>query len=245
MAATAPMPAGARGPAPNGWPAVEPAFGLAEERALRLPERWPRLPAADFLAHLIAREPANLRAHVQRIGISLERRSGGDLYAALLDLFFALGPRGTPLRRRMLRAADQVLAPHHAAFLYVSLMGGLSATAPHPAARGSVLTRSVTGSLTAVSRREGPAPARSLPLEEARTYVAEGDVEAARLVLEEALAADPADADLAGELLSLYRAARDGAALLRMRERLGPQLRDSASWDDALAAIERAGRGLR
>lgn len=245
MTVAARMPAGARAPAPDGGPGIEPAFGLAEERALRIPERWPRPLAADFLAHLVAREPANLRAHVQRVGLCLERRAAGDLYAALLDLFLALGPRGTPLRRRMLRAADQVLAPHHAAFLYVSLMGGLVATAPHPSARGSMLTRSVTGSLTAVTKRDGPAPARSAPLEEARTYITEGDVEAARLVLETALAADPGNADLAEELLGLYRATRDRAALARMRERLGSRLPDATSWDDALAAIERAGRGLR
>lgn len=226
-------------------PAGEPAFGLDRARDLHVGERWPAPRAGAYLAHRIARDPSNLRAHVQRILLWIEAGHPGETYAALLDLFVALGPHGGALRERMLRAARAVLPHDGAQFLMKSRSGGLSGREPHPPAPGSMLSRGVTGALALVSRVHDTAGVALDPIREADDYIAEGNVGAARTTLEEALAAEPTRPDLAGALLDIYRRTRDVVALRAMRARLGHTLRVVGVWDEVERDIANAPGGGR
>lgn len=229
----------------NDWltrTADEPAFGLDRSPELQPSARWSSDRAGAYLAHAVAREPSNLRAHVQRIALWRDHRDRHQLYGALLDLFFALGAHGAALRTRLLAAAEAVLAPEAWTFLDRSLADPADPGSPHPASPASVLTRGVEGRSDAIARIAVVTAASSDPVAEARAYLSEGNVIAAQELLEAALARNPTRADAAGELLALYRHARDAAGLEAMRERIGPRLVAPAAWDDAARAIAAAAR---
>ncbi len=210
----------------------DPVFDLDHARDLHVGQRWPAARAGALLAHTVARTPSSLLAHVQRVQLWIEDGNPDETYAAMLDLFVALGTRGAALRERMLAAAAPVLDQDRARYLAAALIPGLEATHPHPAAPGSMLSRGLTGSLSLVARlAEVAAPALD-PVHEADNYVAEGNVPAAQAVLEAALLAAPARADLSGALLDLYRRMRDADSLRLMRARLGPSLRGAGAWSD-------------
>lgn len=222
----------------------EPAFGLADATGLRPADRWSAEACGSFFARAIAREPGNLRAHVQRIALWLASPRRDEAFAALLDLFFALDRRGAALRARTLSAAAPLLAADERSFLERSLREGASPRAPHPPAPASVLSRGVVGDVDGAVR-EGPdaavVDAANDALADARAYLDHGNAEAARALLESALVANPARADVAAELLAILLHARDRAGLAALRQRLGARLRDATPFDDcdrALAALE-------
>jgi hypothetical protein len=219
--------------------ADEPAFGLGGRRDVRLTPRWSPGRAAEFLAHAIVRDPGNLAAHVQRIALAAGARDGVLAYGALLDLFVALGARGADLRARMLRASERLLAPAERTYLEGRLEAGVAATDPHPPTAASMLSRGITGTLDAVARAAEGAGAPRDPLLDARDYVNEGNLAAARATLEAALDANPARPDLAGELLDLYRHTHNVSALRAMKARLGARLHAPAAWE----TIERSLHG--
>ena len=103
-----------------------------------------------------------------------------------------------------------------------------------------MLSRGLTGTLTLVVRERRAAAAAADPLQEADAYIAEGNIAAARAVLEAALAARPTRADLAGTLLELYRRSRDAAGLRAMRARLGAGLTGAGAWSEVEREIDRA-----
>jgi hypothetical protein len=239
-----PLQAQIHAQAPVAGPTGEPAFGLDQARELHVGAQWPVGSAGAFLAHGIARNPGNLRAHVQRVLLWIEAAHPGETYAALLDLFVALGPHGQALRARLLRAAQPVLPREGAQFLLQSHRAGISGREPHPPAPGSMLSRGVTGALALVTRVHAAAAAAD-PIRDADDYIAEGNVAAARVTLEEALIAEPTRPDLAGALLDIYRRTRDARALAAMRARLGHSLRIAGVWDEVEREIKSPPGGAR
>ena len=106
-----------------------PEFGLADVTAINLPKVWRDRRTADYLAHCVARNPRDLRAHARRIAVHHALGEDQDLAAAVVDLFIALGDKGRSLKRLLLdrhgdelrragcygilvQAQDAVLAPH-------------------------------------------------------------------------------------------------------------------------------------
>jgi hypothetical protein len=206
-----------------------PAAGAAGVKDPRVDEHGPAIQVGAALARDVARNPTNLLAHVQRVHLWIEGRNPEETWAALLDLFIALGPRGSALRERMLRVADGVLTRECRDFLAASLPAGLDGTQPHPLAPSSVLSGWHAETLSRTSS-ERPSGAPD-PLDEADTCLAAGKIEAARVILEAALVAEPARADLAGALLDIYRYTYDVSGLRDMRARLGTELRSTGVWD--------------
>jgi hypothetical protein len=186
--------------------ALVAATGLAVERA------------GDHLAHAVARDPGNLAAHVQRIGLWITAGSPGRLFGAMIDLALALGTRGRPLRERMLLLATPALHRAHAEALR-ALLDGVDADAPMPAVPGSVLNRAHTGTLDLV-RRDVPAADVRDPLLTADDYVHEGNVGAALALLDEAIAADPARTALASLYAELCVHSRDAGRLDALAARI-------------------------
>ncbi|MEO8296185.1 MAG: hypothetical protein ABI574_00100 [Burkholderiales bacterium] len=192
----------------------------------------------------LVRDPLDLATHVARVlqecHAALE---GGDaaaqegaLFDALLDVFLALGPSGPELRAGLLARARPWLAPDHHAYLARHLGSGLGPYTALPAASQAVLGRGLIGAIALV--RPPQAPVRSVSasqlLEQAIDLVDRGDAEAAQLLLEQALLADPHDGEVADELHQMYRLNGDDAALAAMTQRLRAQgLPVPAAWPAA------------
>ncbi|CAI8882498.1 type IV pilus assembly protein FimV [Methylocaldum szegediense] len=213
---------------------AEPVFLIQDS-----PELDPLCPGtadviADYLAHSVAAEPDNLLRHTQRIFHHYRQNDHDGLYAALVDLFIALGQRGHDLRRRLLNGVRHRLRKDYYARLDHWLRSGL---APHwhellPVTR-SVLTPGIVGLLDLVRVSVDTLDGSRDPLVEAREHIEYSQLDEAQTVLEEALANEPHRIDLQTELLLLYRATGNLDGFLRTREKL-QQIVDSLPpiWDD-------------
>lgn len=198
--------------------AGEAAFCLGRPHALVAATGLTAERAGNHLAHAVARDPGNLAAHVQRIGVWITAGSAGRLFGAMIDLSLALGPRGRPLRERMLLLATPALHPAHVAALR-ALLDGLDADAPMPVVPGSVLNRAHTGTQDLVRRDVAAAAARD-PLLTADDYVREGNIDAALALLEEAILADPKRTELASLHADLCVHTRDADRLAALAARV-------------------------
>lgn len=175
-----------------------------------------------YLCHRIVGKPQDLRSHVQRISLLASREDGPALLGAIVDLFIASGDKGLDLKRRMLELAIPLVSSPSVAYLQHHLHTGLTpwdnwvSRVP-----GSLLALGFTGSHQVVRRLPGvPAPAFADALEEARSHLEYGQVDAAREVLEQALREDPDNTLVAAQLLDVYRATRDTEGLAAMRRYL-------------------------
>lgn len=213
---------------------TEPTFLIENSPALA-----PQCPGmenemADYLAHAVAAAPGNLLRHTQRVFHHYGQNDQDGLYAALLDLFIALGHKGSVLRRRLLNGARNRLRKDCHTRLGRWLNSGCApAWAELPPIRQSVLSPGITGSLNLVRVSVKPRLERRDPLLEAREYIEYSQLDQARAALEEALSRQPERAELHEELLHLYRATEDLDGFLSTREKL-QQVVDSlpAIWDD-------------
>ena len=201
----------------------EPAFSLACDRGIVVSGDEDPGRAADFLAHAIARQPANLRRHVQRINLCFKHSDQSALGAALLDLFIGLGANGRPLRERLLKKCDAVLDPAIHAFLQQHLSTGLAATDALPDMADSMLSKGITGDATAIIVAAGENPSDRDYVAEAQSYIEYDQLELAQSTLEEGILQQPGQLQLHQDLLELYQYTDDRDAFratLRELQRL-------------------------
>lgn len=209
-------------------------FRLAGERSLRFPESLRTRETADFLAHLVKREPGNLRIHSQRILLNLERLECEPLFGALLDMFSVLGQKGLDLRRRMLISAKSVLDKNHFEFLASTLEPGLAAWANIPEAPYAVLRPNGRQSSTQlVTRKRTQKSEPADPISEARDYIDHGQLDLALEILERAARSDPSSQEVAKELLNIFAHTRNTAAKERFIESLGDENNFCPAWREA------------
>ena len=196
------------------------AFELSGVRRLRLNALEASNDTGTFLARQVARSPGDLCSHVQRINLFLQQAAGDETYGALLDLFIALGPKGLPLRWRMLGAARHALS--HAQFhaLRQRLESGIEATDAMPVGGSPMLSKGLTGSNRLVVNQTDTQEQHRDPLIEAGEYLEYGQLEEARELLEKAVLKEPLRGDLQLELLEIYRYTRDKTNFAAMRTRL-------------------------
>jgi hypothetical protein len=127
-------------------PLPHPEFGLAGISAINLPKVWRDRRTADYLAHCVARNPRDLRAHARRIAVHHALGEDQDLAAAVIDLFIALGDKGSSLKRLLLtRHADELRRAHCYSALAQALEGALSPHLAEIALPASVLCRPASG----------------------------------------------------------------------------------------------------
>ncbi|MDI6750772.1 MAG: tetratricopeptide repeat protein [Pseudomonadota bacterium] len=165
----------------------------------------------DFLKHRIARQPADLLAHVRRILLAREYRQKKVTAEALQDLFRVLGDRGAGLRARLLTLCFPLLDSQ-------SLKGlRQSAGASRPLPPAIVIRQANRGIPT--SQSEG---GNATLLAEALDHLEAGQVDEARSLLEKYLPANPGDVGATRLLLDIYRRARDYSAMTSMRKQIEP-----------------------
>jgi len=197
----------------------------------------------DFLAHAIARNPANLRAHTQRIYLHRRRGDHVEVLGALIDLFIGLGRRGQALRVRLLRECGSLLDESDYRQLAAGISSGVTATDPLPPTRTSLLSKGLEGCATVV-RDPGAVGTPTIGgerdfLAEAESHIEYGQLDEAKETLEQGLAIHPDDERLHKDLLEVYRYTDDHEAFAAMRASLqaqgNPQLglwREQRVFDD-------------
>jgi hypothetical protein len=220
---------------------VEPVYCVSGSSDLRFPPEYHVLLGAH-LCHCVARDPSDLRSHVRRILLHLEDSQAIDLYAALVDLFIALGHRGFELRRRMLNMSRSLLKPHQHDVLSEALVTGLDPISV-PTVPGSVLSRGIVGSLDMVKPIAEKTSEPRDPLIEAREFLEYSQIEEAREVLERAVMSEPQRSDLHIELLEIYRSTRDKTNFDKMHAKLDGTTNPAHEAWQTLAALFRSLNG--
>ncbi len=99
----------------------------------------------DYLARRVARTPADLRNHVQRINLHIKLQDKEGTYSALLDLFIAVGKNGKTLKTRMLGRSKALLSKHRYDAMKRKLKQGINGLTVMPLASYSVLGMGLTG----------------------------------------------------------------------------------------------------
>ncbi|MCI0667552.1 MAG: hypothetical protein L0Y38_09475 [Methylococcaceae bacterium] len=107
--------------------------------------------APESLEKRIRRDPGDLNAHVQRIRYYQTQYDAPGCYAALVDLFIVLGPRGIDLRKRMASQTGFLLTPSLREFIENHLYVGISARTPLPSVTSSILTEAISGTTELVA----------------------------------------------------------------------------------------------
>lgn len=215
---------------------VDPVFALPRGGAL-----LPVVPCHDdaaraLLAGRIVRDPLDVESHARRVVLACHRGRADDAASALADLFLATGARVRELRAALLDHARAHLDDEVAAFLDAALDGGLAADASLPMGLRARLDLGLVGDPRLVVKADAPPP-REVPVDaepahaRAAALIDQGDVDAARRLLEDAVLADPHDDVATRELLAIYRHGRDAAAHAAMRRRLAERgERVPAAW---------------
>ena len=147
--------------------------------------------------------------------MEIARNNGQGLFAALLDLFIALGARGLRLRQRMLNISEELLTEDQINSLGENLLRGM-VPAGIPGVQGSILGQGMIGNHALVTSGSTDRSRVRDPLIEAREYLEYSQLDDARAVLEQAVLAEPDRADLHLELLDIYRSTRDKASFNAM-----------------------------
>ena len=99
----------------------------------------------DQLARRVAQDPTDARLHVSRVNHHVLADNGDELFAALVDAFFAFGESGKGLRERLLNGARRQIGAQRAAELEPYVATGLSPRTPLRQCAGSMLSNGVTG----------------------------------------------------------------------------------------------------
>lgn len=199
---------------------VEPAFTQTTDSPL-FPDRGPQSEAtAQFLAHAIARNPADLRSHVQRLHLHRVLDDRPRMLAALLDLFISLKDKGLPLRRRLLDQVRPLLDAADARYFHRRLEQGVCATDPMPQVPETLLSKGVIGctEILHASRQRGSDDRDYLA--EARSFMEYGELALALQTLEEAIIRNPIQRALHTDLLEIYQYTEDRQKFREMVERL-------------------------
>jgi hypothetical protein len=97
------------------------------------------------LAFAIRRCPDDLRAHVRRVLLLIQRGESESLGTALADLFIALGDHGLGLRRTLLNLATRTLTPKWTEFLTQHLTRRLLPEFSQPERAVSLLAQETIG----------------------------------------------------------------------------------------------------
>jgi hypothetical protein len=200
----------------------DPAFQLADSLALRLTVREAAEDeVSDYLVFEIARSPRNLKNHMHRIWLQYDREEANLLFAALFDLWLALGGSGNTLFKRMLLGSETVLEASQFKWLLSLSDPKILRSSDTPEWLGSVLDSGFCGRLDCLdAAKESEETTNRDPLQEARECLEYSQVEQAQELLENALVSDSLREALHLELLDIYKSTRDLAALKKMQSRL-------------------------
>ncbi len=207
---------------------------LPQETRLRFSGEYEPVAAWRLLSRYISRYPQDLRVHAQRILLATDNTNLGDfLTGALQDLIIALSGKGKPLFKDLLMQARPALSETD----FQHLQTTYDAENLHQCwKKGSVLANGVCDAkplvlFEGIEEEAGFADT----LEEARAYIDYGQLEEARLLLENELLEKPDAQDIEEELLFLYQSIRQRHYLDTMTDKLKTSnIELSPAWKQSL-----------
>ena len=186
---------------------------------------------AEHLARKIKRNPRDLRSHTQRIYLNYILKNEDAYFGALIDLFIVLGPKGLALKKSILRPTNFLLENEHASFIRKHLHSGINAAQAIPT-NESRLSKGISSTTDIVTRKLSDGKTYS-SLSSAKEKLSLGEIKSARILLENALEEDPADLEIAYELLELYRDHKMQKEFTTMTTRLtGKTLASQEKWSE-------------
>ncbi len=216
---------------------IEAAFRIPGNTHLRLKVHDWGGKAAEYLDHAVVRAPHDLRGHVQRINLHIQRNDAEAVYGALLDLFIILKTLGRPLRDRMLKQSQAVLSEEVYQFLVQRLEVGIVATDVVLPSRTSLLSKGFSGTNRLVIKLDTSEAPTQDPLEEALDRLEYGQIDEAKQVLEAAILKEPGRPELLHDLLEIYKSTNARESFLAMRQRLSTNANPAADAWRELAAF--------
>ena len=202
---------------------IDPAFAYPATGSLDTLDGCDAGSVWRHLSGQVARDGLDIEAHVRRVRVAAQLGDSTLRFSALIDLFLALGNKGQRLRRLLLQTVGTDLPPGELRFLEASLDSGLNRGQDLPLGTHSVLDDGVISHGAMVHHTRVEAAAMTT-IEQAAALLDEGDLTAARSLLEAAVINNPQDLAVGEELLAVYRHTRDTEAEAAMRKRLAAQL---------------------
>ncbi|MGH8548143.1 MAG: type IV pilus assembly protein FimV [Methylococcales bacterium] len=189
---------------------LEVCFQVPESGELNLDFQKHGSSTLEYLRYRVVRNPSDLLSHMRRILLQDKLDDSENLYAALIDLFIALGLKGESLRSRLLKQYRSKLSDARYTTLSQSLKRDTTSERSLYSC-ASVLTKGITGTCSLIRPVIDPVAEDHFrdPLQGARDYLEYSQIDEARQVLERAVLEHPERIDFQTELLQVYRAGRD------------------------------------
>lgn len=212
----------------DGASLFDAAFRIPGVTRLQLDEQEWRARTAEYLDYAVSRTRNDLRCHIQRLYLHINRQDAEAVYGALVDLFIILKETGRPLRERMLNVSRIILDDEKRQFLVRHLDKGITATDAIPPSKTSLFSKGLSGSNRLVIKLETREVPQQDPLEEARDHIEYGQVDEARQVLEAAILEEPLRPILHHDLLEIYKSTKAKEQFLEMRRRINPDTNPAA-----------------
>ncbi len=176
-----------------------------------------------WLAQQVVSEPLNLILHVRRILWHEQRGEVDALTGALVDLFIALGTKGTPLRKRFLKRVQGKIPDQWKSVLEQHFNEDLTTVALPSLPIWSRLMP-CAGLRDVLQIRSKATVNSQSTLEEVRDLIDSGLLTQAQSQLERAIIAAPQDPALHYELIALYRSTRNSTRAEPLYHQLAPSL---------------------
>ncbi len=192
-------------------PSLPTQFLLDEDYAIQLTDQYDPNSTWRLLSHQVRRYPLDLRAHARRVLLACKIDLQERLAGSLLDLFLALrGKTGSALKQRLLEQAAPHLNENEQAVFAQWLEDGSSEQSLGIWFLGSVLSTGETQIRHKLLRLElaHNNDHYADPLAEVQDYLAYGQVEPARLLLEQEILAGRGNEALEQELMGIYQSTR-------------------------------------
>ncbi len=187
----------------------EPVFKLSCETRLNIGNQSSQLKTIDFFTHQIARNPQNLRAHAQKITYLISVKETARLFGALIDLFIALDKNGEAFKSNMIDASGTLLNETELLFFKDKLQLGLNKRDAIPETKYSILSNGFRGSYKLVKKTSASIELVKKLLDESHLEIEKGNMDKARIIMEDAVIQIPSSKTLNLQLLKIYRSTQD------------------------------------
>lgn len=199
---------------------VDPEFLKLRSMSMQESHFCPPSVIASKLAHKITRFPDDLRSHTQRIFIFIEQDKRLAVYSSLIDLFLILEEKGAALRTRMLFSAKHILSDQQFEFLQQSLLLGLRGDVTLTTSNQSLLSQGRKNTRPFVQKNTVNKPQAINVIGQARSYLEYGQIDEARVMLQDAILESPEELEYHQDLLEIFRKIADRDLFISFYEQL-------------------------
>lgn len=213
---------------------------LPLETRLRFHGEHDPLPTWRQLSRYIAQRPHDLRSHAQRLILCHDEGLKEYIHGALLDLHLVMGHIGQSFSQKLLDYVKPSLTEEDYQHFSQKFTSTQAIKTYHPWYKGSILTNGTGEGSSLVSftiSEESNTENFANPLDEARSCLEYGELDAAQEILEQELLAHPDNHEVEEELINIYHYTRDALQLEYMTIKLQEAgIEPSAFWKQSQAS---------